>query len=177
MTWLHAVVLCRSDLSSTFSITLTKIVVRSNQEHLYARQHTSISGLGYPPFDAATGQLEAFAQELAPLFEPGTWGGWIAPSTYEGHPALDANCRYFTQVSDGCGREDIPFDKVMDPRGFLERSKGSNFIHTQNNVVEFYRYHPDDDRSRMHSHIRNGELIIYTVTTHLTLASYTTATL
>lgn len=112
---------------------------------MYARQHAMLSGLGAPVFKEAVDGLVELTQQFGSFFEPGEWTGWTPPTTHDGFLALEANCRYFTPVRHTIGGVDIPFQKTVDPQQHLERSKDVNFIHTGNNVVEFYQANADKE--------------------------------
>ncbi len=105
-----------------------------------------ISGLGAPCFEQAVQELLALTEQFGRFFEPGEWAGWTPPTTAEGFLALEANCRYLSPARSILSGTDIPFTSMEDPHGHLERSKDASHIRTDNNVVEFYRRNPVDQR-------------------------------
>ncbi|KAF7426049.1 hypothetical protein PC9H_008414 [Pleurotus ostreatus] len=111
---------------------------------IYARQHVAISGLGAPFFTKAIEGLQELAQYLTHFFKEGSWAGW-SPSEHLGFSVLDANSRYYTLRSTQLVPNDVPFPKDMDPRGLLERGKGTEFAYSEDNVVEYWKYNKDDN--------------------------------
>ncbi len=96
-------------------------------------------------FAQAIDALRKLSVHLARYFEEGCWIGWT-PSEHLGFPVLEANSRYYTLRSTQLSPHDIPFPKDLDPRGFLERGKGTEFSYTEDNVVEFWKYNKEEER-------------------------------
>ncbi|KAF4586268.1 hypothetical protein EYR38_010543 [Pleurotus pulmonarius] len=117
----------------------------AHRERAYARQHVKLAGLGAPSFDRAIQQLVGTTQQFNRFFEPGEWIDWTPPKTDDGFVALEANCRYFTPMRFSEDHVDVPFDVTVDPQHHLERSKDGQFIHTADNIVEFYQKNDVDN--------------------------------
>lgn len=114
-------------------------------ERIFLRQHVTLTGHGAPSFTTAIEQLELLTQDFHRFFEPNAWKGW-SPTTHDQNPTLDANSRFYTQPRSVPGAVDVPFTKDEDPRGFLEGGKDNNFIHTIDNVVEYWEYSTEKNR-------------------------------
>ncbi|KAF4573277.1 hypothetical protein EYR36_007788 [Pleurotus pulmonarius] len=121
-----------------------RLRVMDPNARIYARQHVTLSGLGTQGFSNGVDSLRELSDHLAHFFEEGCWMGW-APSDHLGFPALEANSRYYTLRSSQLFPNDQPFPKDVDPRGFLERGKGTEFVYTEDNLVEFWKYNEDEN--------------------------------
>ncbi|KDQ26296.1 hypothetical protein PLEOSDRAFT_1015133, partial [Pleurotus ostreatus PC15] len=73
------------------------------------------------------------------FLEPKAWTGWT-PTIEDKCCTLDANNWFYTLARSVPGAVDIIFAKTTDPRGYLERAKDNDIIHTADNVVEYYQY-------------------------------------
>ncbi|PPQ82186.1 hypothetical protein CVT24_012744 [Panaeolus cyanescens] len=80
---------------------------------------------------------------------------------YEGHQAFDMGTRYFTDRDDAPTQEHVRFKEEVDPLFILELVRKSQFIHTEDNAVQYCakqeigharkRYVPDDASAEGHS--------------------------
>ena len=59
--------------------------------------------------------------------------------SYGEFSSIELSNRYFSSIKD-CGptEKHISFSSEIDPLGILSSFKNSNFIHSENNIVEFY---------------------------------------
>jgi hypothetical protein len=61
-----------------------------------------------------------------------------APSKpYEGHDAFDMHTRYFSDQNEVPNEAHIPFSEAEDPFHIMEDLRGTQFICTMDNVVEY----------------------------------------
>jgi len=67
------------------------------------------------------------------------------PSAYEDLYGIDTSNRYFSTRKDDPGSRAIPFLPLVDPKGTLAglSSSMTNFVHTQENQVQYYEYAAD----------------------------------
>jgi hypothetical protein len=70
-------------------------------------------------------------------------------NSYGEFSSIESSNRYFTPVRD-CGPKEkcIPFSSEIDPHGILSKMENMNYIHIDNNEVEYYEC----------SHLDSGEL-------------------
>ncbi|KAJ8694208.1 hypothetical protein PTI98_009135 [Pleurotus ostreatus] len=113
--------------------------VRDKHKRIFLRQHVSLTGHGAPSFTAAVEKLTLLTQDFDRFLEPKAWTGWT-PTIEDKCCTLDANNWFYTLARSVPGAVDITFVKTTDPRGYLERAKDNDFIHTADNVVEYYQY-------------------------------------
>ncbi|KAJ3570427.1 hypothetical protein NP233_g4407 [Leucocoprinus birnbaumii] len=100
------------------------------------KQQLTITGLGSEVFNEYT---EA-AHEVTKRFNPAL--RTREPPAYkekkaEGSLAFQATTPVFTLRAHASSPEDIPFTQLEDPDGSLSAVRGSDFIHTQDNYVEY----------------------------------------
>lgn len=94
--------------------------------------------MGLPYFDAYVKELEHIHAEFM-----GTFRGLVAcpwqPEMDKSWPVISAYTRYFTARQFADRLTESEFFENVDPHKILERSKGTNFVHTTENVVLYYR--------------------------------------
>ena len=62
---------------------------------------------------------------------------WV-PSAFQGHPSIDVGNRYFTPRQHALQNLQISFRPAIDPDNILSESMGEEFVHTEDNEVEYY---------------------------------------
>ena len=62
---------------------------------------------------------------------------WV-PSTFQGHPSIDVGNRYFTPRQHAFQERHISFSAAIDPDNILSEAMGEEFVHTEDNEVEYY---------------------------------------
>ena len=62
---------------------------------------------------------------------------WV-PSTFQGHLSIDIGNRYFTPRQHALQDRHISFIAVIDPDNILSVAMGEEFVHTEDNEVEYY---------------------------------------
>jgi hypothetical protein len=101
--------------------------------------------MGTPLFDTC---MENMAQGYALLARnvPSTC---LAPNTvrdtFDGSSSLNLANRYFTPKRDAPSAKPIPFSHEVDPQGILTAVGGETYIHTEENVVNYYKRTTDAD--------------------------------
>ena len=67
---------------------------------------------------------------------------WI-PSTFQRHPSIDIGNRYFTPRQHAFQDHHISFSAAIDPDNILSEAMGEEFVHTEDNEVEYYEAHKE----------------------------------
>ena len=62
--------------------------------------------------------------------------------------AIDISNRYFTRRSEMNGETPIQFSRAVDPENILTNALSNDFVHIQENVVEYYEALQKDNRIR-----------------------------
>ncbi|RXW13804.1 hypothetical protein EST38_g12050 [Candolleomyces aberdarensis] len=96
------------------------------------KQSVRVTGLGCPAFN----DLQTVFDNTADLFRAALGEGHTIPTDpalYDGEYALDSGCRYFTERQHAPALKNVPFADGVDPHHHLERARGSNFIHAEDN--------------------------------------------
>ena len=62
---------------------------------------------------------------------------WV-PSAFQGHPSIDVGNRYFTPRQHALQDRHTSFSAVIDPDNILSEALGDEFVHTEDNEVEYY---------------------------------------
>ena len=65
---------------------------------------------------------------------------WV-PSAFQGHPSIDVGNRYFTPRKHALQDRHISFSPAIDPDNILSEMMGQEFVHTEDNEVEYYEAH------------------------------------
>ncbi|KAK0224908.1 hypothetical protein EDD85DRAFT_959174 [Armillaria nabsnona] len=78
---------------------------------------------------------------------------WTA-ATYQGFPAFNLSNQYFCNAKDGTQHEAIEFSKDVDPVGILQRLGKSNVMHMEDNKVQYFKSHVDEEGRRRYQHAR-----------------------
>jgi hypothetical protein len=99
----------------------------------------SLTGLGAPTFeDALKGILDVYS-----LFSTHVPREKLKPcsciDSYGEFTSIESSNRYFTSIKD-CGPKEkhISLSTEIDPHGILSGVENAGYIHSENNVVEFY---------------------------------------
>lgn len=109
-----------------------------------SRQFISITGLGSPYFHKCMDGIQEIYNFFARRFPDKHLEMW-QPDFVEGMMAIEVGNRYFTYVSDPKPTNAVPFSKLVDPEGLLTGLSGPNFVHTEDNVVEYYNMERNEE--------------------------------
>ena len=63
---------------------------------------------------------------------------WV-PSLFQGHQSIDVGNRYFTPYQHALQDHHISFSPATDPDNRLSETMGEEFVHTEDNKVEYYK--------------------------------------
>lgn len=66
-------------------------------------------------------------------------------SKFGNFDAIDIGNRYYTNRNHAFGKQSIPFKQSVDPNGILQTAMGSDFLHTEDNEVEYYELVEKED--------------------------------
>ena len=104
-------------------------------------QSVTLTGLSSTKFNDAVASIRAIEDMFQQLIATGRMDEWV-PSNFKGHTTIDLNNRYFTSAHDTPQQdEQIPFSIAVDPDHLLSMAMGNDFIHTEDNEVEYYEAH------------------------------------
>jgi len=107
------------------------------------RQSVTLTGLSSPEFNDALVSAHAIEDMFQQLVVKGTMEAWV-PSTFQGHTSIDIGNRYFTPCQQPLQPDNqVPFSMVVDPDHILSMAMGNEFIHTEDNEVEYYEAHKE----------------------------------
>ena len=110
----------------------------------FARQTIRLTGLGYESFDKAIRVIYALEQLMTRSLPPNSCHSW-APSLFENFPTIDIGNRYFTQRSEVLVDDIASFSSAIDPHGILAHSGGDKYVHTMDNLVQYYERIKDNE--------------------------------
>ena len=65
---------------------------------------------------------------------------WV-PLAFQGHPSIDVGNQYFTPCQHVLQDRHISFSPAIDPDNILSEAMGQEFVHTEDNKVEYYEAH------------------------------------
>ncbi|EAU86577.2 hypothetical protein CC1G_07773 [Coprinopsis cinerea okayama7 len=155
-------ILCGKDLPPIQGHSTSKSLLRGRR---YMRQHVKITGFGDPTFQAAFERIEEAYLKLNGSLKDGLLEGW-GPATFNNHTAIEANTRYFTHVSAVGDRQKVPFSRFVDPDGVLASLAQNEFVHTEDNEVQYLeRLHDMDPKFRAVSPtvFKDGDIVEATI--------------
>lgn len=104
----------------------------------HIRQAISLTGINSELFGRNIPQIEKIHVMFRGALAIGTLKEWMP--TYQGsNLTLDMHNRYFTKSSFVSHKTPVLFDGNVDPDGYLaEMQRDLKFIHTDDNVVEYF---------------------------------------
>jgi hypothetical protein len=96
-----------------------------------------LTGLSSPKFNNAILSIRAIEDIFRQQVVEGNMEVWV-PSTFQGHPSIDVGNRYFTPCQHALQDRQISFNQAIDPDNILAEAMGEQFVHTEDNEVEYY---------------------------------------
>ncbi|KAF7985429.1 hypothetical protein HWV62_5153 [Athelia sp. TMB] len=108
----------------------------------FLEQSVTLVGGGSPGFSTAVDGIFNIAETLSrhdPAMAP-----WI-PTTHEGQMQVTTGNRLFTWQREPETLQSIPVDPSIDPFGSISNLAGKEYVHTEENVVQFFKYAKDED--------------------------------
>ncbi|KAK0473082.1 hypothetical protein IW261DRAFT_1423864 [Armillaria novae-zelandiae] len=110
-------------------------------------QSITVTGLGSASFDNAIATLQEIKLTAEREFKHGMLDKW-SPSTCRGFPAFTLSNRYFRAMKEGGQHKAVPFSNDVDPIGILQRLGKTDVVHTEDNVVQYFKAQTDDEGKR-----------------------------
>ena len=96
-----------------------------------------LTGLSSPKFNDAILSIHAIEDIFRQQVVDQNMEAWV-PSSFQGHPAIDVGNRYFTPRQHALQDRHISFSPAIDPDNILSAAMGEEFVHTEDNEVEYY---------------------------------------
>jgi hypothetical protein len=103
----------------------------------YLRQSVMLTGLSSPKFNDAIQSIRAIEDIFRRRAVDGNMEVWV-PSNFQGHPSIDVGNRYFTPRQHALQDRQTSFTAAIDPDNILSEGMGEEFVHTEDNEVEYY---------------------------------------
>lgn len=107
----------------------------------YARQSLTLTGLGGKDFE---GVINAVA-EVQDLFKRSVGDRMqdcTILTTYDGNPAVEMSNRFFTPRGEANPTDICQLGESVDPRGYLAKAAGTQWVHTNDNRVLYFERKP-----------------------------------
>ena len=120
---------------------------RLPNRRLYLRQSMMLTGLSSPKFNDAIQSIHAIEDIYRRQAVEGNMEAWI-PSSFQGHPSIDVSNRYFTPRQHALQDRHISFSQAVDPDNILSEAMGEEFVHTEDNEVEYYEARKEAGRTK-----------------------------
>ena len=96
-----------------------------------------LTGLSSPKFDEAMASVCAIQEMFRRESTDVTMEEWT-PSMFQEHTSFDVGNRYFTPRQHALQDRQIAFSASIDPDNILANAMGDEFVHTEDNQVEYY---------------------------------------
>jgi len=96
-----------------------------------------LTGLSSPKFNDAILSIRAIEDIFRRQVVDRNMEMWV-PSVFQGHQSIDVGNRYFTPRQHALQDRHISFSSVIDPENILSEAMGDEFVHTEDNEVEYY---------------------------------------
>ena len=113
----------------------------------YLRQSMMLTGLSSPKFMDTITSIHAIQDMFQQQAVDGNMDAWV-PSSFQGHPSVDVSNRYFTPSQHALQERHISFSTAIDPDNILAQAMGEEFVHTEDNEVEYYEAHKEAGRTK-----------------------------
>lgn len=113
----------------------------------YLRQSMMLTGLSSPKFNDAILSIHAIEDIFRRQAVEGNMEVWV-PSLFQGHPSIDVGNRYFTPRQHALQDQQISFSQAIDPDNILSDAMGEEFVHTEDNEVEYYEARKEAGRTK-----------------------------
>ena len=106
-----------------------------------------LTGLSSPKFDEAIASVYQIQDMFRRTAVDGTLEEWT-PSAFQKHLSIDIGNRYFTPRQYALQDERIAFSPTIDPHNILSEAMGDQFVHVEENLVEYYEAHKKNGGTR-----------------------------
>jgi hypothetical protein len=109
----------------------------------FIRQTVKVTGLGDTSFAQALDHLERAHLKISNNFADGAVEDY-QPSMFNTFGAIEAGCRYLTKKNGANASDHIDFVDGVDPDGTLRSLMGDDYIHTEDNKVDYFESRSDE---------------------------------
>ena len=106
-----------------------------------------LTGLSSPKFNDAILSIRAIEDIFRQPVADRNMEVWV-PSGFQGHPSIDLGNRYFTPCQYALQDRHISFSPAIDPDNILTDAMGEEFVHTEDNEVEYYEARKEGGRTK-----------------------------
>jgi hypothetical protein len=106
-----------------------------------------LSGLSSPKFNDVVTSINAIQDIFQQQAVNGNMEAWV-PSAFQGHLSIDVGNRYFSPRQHALQERHISFSPTIDPDNILAEAMGEDFVHTEDNEVEYYEAHKEAGRTK-----------------------------
>jgi hypothetical protein len=96
-----------------------------------------LTGLSSSKFNDAIQSIHAIEDIFRQQIVDRNMEAWV-PSAFQGHPSIDVGNRYFTPRQHALQDRHKSFSPAIDPDNILSEAMGEEFVHTEDNEVEYY---------------------------------------
>jgi hypothetical protein len=110
---------------------------RDLRQRKFLKQSIMLTGLGGRSFAECIENIHEIREILAHEFPRDAMEDW-SPSRFGQFDAVDMSNRYFTSRRDMNGEAPVPFQSSTDPDHILMDALSNDFVHLQENRVEYY---------------------------------------
>jgi hypothetical protein len=120
-------------------------VYRESRRRKYLRQSVMLTGFGSDIIKKAIDNIRYIHGLFDQEFMQGELEAWT-PGRFGQFDAIDISNRYFTRRCDMNGEAPIQFSHAIDPENILTNALSNDFVHIQENVVEYYEAVEKDNK-------------------------------
>jgi hypothetical protein len=106
-----------------------------------------LTGLSSSKFNDAIQSIHSIEDIFRRQAVEGNMEVWV-PSSFQGHPSIDVGNRYFTPRQHALQDHHISFSQAIDPDNILTEAMGEEFVHTEDNEVEYYEARKEAGRTK-----------------------------
>lgn len=106
-----------------------------------------LSGLSSPKFNDVVTSINAIQDIFQQQAVSGNMEAWV-PSAFQGHLSIDVGNRYFSPRQHALQERHISFSPTIDPDNILSEAMGEDFVHTEENEVEYYEARKEAGRTK-----------------------------
>ena len=100
----------------------------------------TLTGLSFPKFNDAILSIHAIEDIFQWLVVERNMEAWV-PSSFQGHTSFDVSNWYFTPRQHALQDHHLLFSPSIDLDNILSEAMGDEFVHTEDNEVEYYEAH------------------------------------
>jgi hypothetical protein len=97
----------------------------------------AITRLGSPTFEKAVESLAKIHVLYSRFVPEDKLQAMSIVDSYKEFTSIDMSNRYFSARKEAPNDSHIPFTKELDPKGILAKAMGTQFIHSEQNVVQY----------------------------------------